>query len=65
MVFVSGDKGRRAEQVRRGCVRPQVRRDREVRGKATGVRLQQDQRRNVHLLAFHSRQNRGVIFNFT
>ena len=62
MDFVSGDQGRRAEQVRRGRVRPQVRRDREVRGEAARVRLQQDQRRNVHLLPIHSRQDRGVIF---
>jgi len=33
--------------------------DREIRREATGIRLQQDQRWNVHLLTVHPRQNRS------
>lgn len=54
-----GHAGGRAVQVRRGGVRVGQRQDPALRGETAGLRLQQDQRRHVHLQSQHARQDPG------
>ena len=53
-----GNQSRRTVQIWRGHLQPRKRSNSQFRGEAAGVRLQQDQRRDVHFQHQYFRQDR-------